>query len=44
MDKQLKKIGKNLKKTEKEVKHVEKLDKSRDKQCEYGKEMMKKKK
>ena len=48
MDKQIRKIEKKIKKDtkgeEKELKHLEKEDKKRDKVCDYGKAMMKKKK
>jgi len=44
MDKLIKKAEKGIKKAEKVMKHVEKADKSRDKVCDYGKAMMKKKK
>lgn len=44
MDKQIRKIKKSVKKEEKDLTHLEKEDKKRDKVCDYGKEMMKKKK
>jgi hypothetical protein len=44
MDKQIRKIEKNVKKTEKELKSLEKMDKKRDPACDLGKKMMKKKK
>jgi hypothetical protein len=43
MDKKIRKIEKGVKKSESELKDLEKADKKRDKVCEYG-EMMKKKK
>lgn len=44
MDKQIKKIEKETKKVEKDLKHLEKEDKKRDKVCDYGEKMMKKRK
>lgn len=44
MDKQIKKIEKTTKRAAGELKHLEKADKKRDKVCEMGKKMMKKKK
>jgi hypothetical protein len=47
MDKLIRKIEKEVPKkgkAEKDLKHLEKEDKKRDKICDYGKEMMKKKK
>ena len=43
MDKKIKKIIKNTKKVEKEEKSLLKEDKKRDKVCDYGEKMMKKK-
>lgn len=42
MDKLIKKIGKDIKKAGKEVKVLKKADKARDKVCDYGEKMMKK--
>jgi len=44
MDKKIKKIEKTTEKAEHQLKSLEKADKKRDKQCDYGKEMMQKKK
>lgn len=44
MDKQIRKTERDVKKVGKELKALEKADKKRDKICDYGKEMMKKKK
>lgn len=44
MDKQIRKIEKKVKSEAKDLKHLEKMDKKRDKVCDYGKKMMKKKK
>lgn len=44
MDKQIRKIEKKVQGTEKSLKSLEKADKKRDKECDYGKRMMKKKK
>lgn len=44
MDKQIRKIEKNVKKTGKELKSLEKADKKRDPACDMGEKMMKKKK
>lgn len=44
MDKEIRKIEKDTGKVEKELKHLEKADKKRDKMCDYGAKMMKKKK
>jgi hypothetical protein len=44
MDKKIKKLAKDTKKLEKEEKSLLKADKKRDKVCDYGKEMMAKKK
>jgi len=44
MDKQIRKIEKESKKVGKDLKNLEKADEKRDKVCDYGKEMMKKKK
>lgn len=44
MDKQIKKIQKDTKKLEKEESTLLKDDKKRDKVCDYGEKMMKKKK
>lgn len=43
MDKQIRKIEKKVKGTEKSLKSLEKADKKRDKVCDLGKKMMKKK-
>jgi hypothetical protein len=43
MDKQIRKIEKDTKKVGKELKSLESADKERDKVCDYGKKMMKKK-
>jgi hypothetical protein len=43
MDKQIRKIEKNVKKTGKELKSLEKMDKKRDPACERGAKMKKKK-
>ena len=37
-------MDRKIKKIEKEMKSLEKADKKRDKTCEYGEKMMKKKK
>lgn len=42
MDKQIRKIKKETKKVEKDLTGLEKADKKRDKECSYGKKMMKK--
>jgi len=44
MDKQIRKIEKGVKHSEKELKTLEKMDKKRDKVCDYGKKMLKEKK
>ena len=44
MDKKIKKMEKDTKKLVKEEKSLLKADKKRDKECEYGKKMMHKKK
>jgi len=44
MDKKIKKIQKDTKKIEKEEKELLNADHKRDKVCDYGKKMMKKKK
>lgn len=48
MDKKIRSIGKKVKKDasqeEKQLKQLEKMDKKRDKVCELGKEMLKKRK
>lgn len=44
MDKKIREIEKINKKEGTELKTLEKMDKKRDKVCDYGKEMMKKKK
>lgn len=44
MDKQIRKIEKSVKKTGKSLKSLEKMDKKRDKACDYGMEHMPKKK
>ncbi len=44
MDKKIKKIQKDTKKLEKEEKSLLKADKKRDKVCDLGEKMMKKKK
>lgn len=44
MDKKIKKIEREVKHTEKDLRSLEKADKKRDKVCDYGKKMMKKKK
>jgi len=47
MDKLIRKIEKEVpkkSKAHKELKHLEREDKKRDKECEYGKNMLKKKK
>jgi len=44
MDKQIRKIEKKVKGTEKNLKSLEKADKKRDKTCDYGAKMLKKKK
>jgi hypothetical protein len=44
MDKMIRKIEKEEKKVGASLKKLEKADKKRDKVCDYGKEMMKKKK
>lgn len=43
MDKQIRKIERNVRHTERELKSLEKADKKRDKVCDYGEKMMKKK-
>ena len=43
MDKKIRKTEKEVKKVSKDLKSLEKADKKRDKVCDYGKEMMKKK-
>ena len=43
MDKQIRKIEKKTKGVEKSLKHLEKEDKKRDKACDMGESMMKKK-
>jgi len=43
MDKQIRKIEKQSKKVDKGLKDIENEDKKRDKVCDYGKKMMKKK-
>jgi hypothetical protein len=44
MDKQIKKIEKENKKEGKDLKKLMNMDKKRDKVCDYGEKMMKKKK
>lgn len=44
MDKQIKKTEREVKKVGKDLKALEKADKKRDKVCDYGAMMMKKKK
>lgn len=44
MDKQIKKIEKTVQKTKNDLKSLEKMDKKRDKACEYGEKMINKKK
>lgn len=44
MDKKIKKLEKHTKEIEREERALLRADKKRDKVCEYGKEMMKKKK
>jgi len=44
MDKQIRKIKKETKKVGKDLSHLEKEDKKRDKVCDYGAKMIKKKK
>lgn len=44
MDKKIRSIEKKTKGVEKSLKHLETADKKRDKVCDYGKKMMKKKK
>lgn len=44
MDKAIRKIEKESKKVGKDLKSLEKADKKRDKVCDYGKKMMKRKK
>lgn len=44
MDKQIKKLQKNTQKLVKDESKLLKEDKKRDKACDYGKEMMQKKK
>jgi hypothetical protein len=44
MDKAIRKIEKETKHVSKDLKHLEKEDKKRDRVCEMGKKMMKKKK
>lgn len=43
MDKMIRKIEKGAKKEVRELMHLEKVDKKRDKTCEMGEKMMKKK-
>jgi hypothetical protein len=43
MDRQIRKIEKEVKGTEKGLKSLEKADKKRDKVCDYGKKMLKEK-
>lgn len=43
MDKEIRSIERKTKGVEKSLKHLEKTDKKRDKVCDYGKKMMKKK-
>jgi len=43
MDKKIRKTESEVKKVSKDLKSLEKMDKKRDKVCDYGKEMMKKK-
>lgn len=43
MDKKIKKMQKDTKQLEKQESQLLKADKKRDKVCDYGKEMMKKK-
>jgi hypothetical protein len=43
MDKEIRKIEKGVKKSAGQLKSLAKADKKRDKVCDYGKEMMKKK-
>lgn len=43
MDKQIRKIEKENKKEGKDLKKLESMDKKRDKVCDYGAKMMKKK-
>lgn len=42
MDKAIRKIEKKVKGTEKSLKSLERMDKKRDKVCDYGKKMMRK--
>jgi hypothetical protein len=44
MDKKIKKIEKGVSSQQKALKDLEKADKKRDKVCDYGKKMLKKKK
>lgn len=44
MDKQIRKIEKEVKKTGKQLKSLERMDKKRDPACDYGEKMMMKKK
>lgn len=44
MDKKIRKIERETKHVQKDLKGLEKADKKRDKTCEYGAKMMKKKK
>lgn len=44
MDKKIKSVEKKTKGVEKSLKSLEKDDKKRDKVCDYGKKMMRKKK
>lgn len=44
VDKQIRKIKKGVEKSEHQIESLEKMDKKRDKACEMGKKMMKKKK
>lgn len=44
MDKKIRKIEKETKKELRDLKDLERMDKKRDKVCDYGKKMMKKKK
>lgn len=43
MDRQIRKIEKKSEAVGKSLKSLEKADKKRDKECDYGKKMMKKK-
>jgi hypothetical protein len=44
MDKQIRKIEKETKRVGKDLKSLEKADKKRDKVCDYGAKMLRKKK